>query len=59
MEVSAKELSIANMVDANEYKYSRVIDNGVVKNWVGIGWIEEGKATEDDRTKYPTVSRSE
>ena len=46
------------MVNGNETKYKIVIDNGVLKNWVGIGWIELRKATPQDQDKYPTVTRS-
>ena len=44
------------MVNGNEKKYKIVIDNGIVKEWVGIGWIEIRKATKAD--KYPIVKRN-
>jgi len=49
------ELSRVKMVAGNEKKYSRVILDGEVNNWVGFGWVSEGAATEADRKKYPTV----
>ena len=44
------------MVNGNEKKYKIVIDNGIVKEWVGIGWIKIRKATKAD--KYPIVKRN-
>ena len=32
-----------------------VIDGGRVKRWVGIGWVDERSATDDDLRKYPTI----
>jgi len=55
--VNAKELSTFAMIAGNEQKYTRVVDNGMVKNWVGFGWVEEGKATQENIEKYPTVVR--
>jgi len=54
--VSAKKLSNIAMVNGNEKKYKIVIDNGIVKEWVGIGWIKIRKATKAD--KYPIVKRN-
>ena len=45
------------MIAGNEKKYSRVIINGVIKNWVGFGWVDEGKATAEDFKKYPTTAK--
>lgn len=39
----------------NSPKLTKVIINGVVHEWVGIGLVECGAATEGDREKYPTV----
>lgn len=33
----------------------KVIDGGHVYQYVGIGWVDEGEATEADRKKYPVV----
>ena len=35
-----------------------VIDDGILKRYVGIGWVDERMATPDDYKKYPTVKRS-
>lgn len=43
------------MAAGNERKYNKVILDGNVQEWVGIGWIDLYKATEKDRQKYPTV----
>ena len=32
-----------------------VIDNGVIKRYVGIGWVSERNAPAEDKNKYPTV----
>ena len=56
--VAARELNSVAMAQGNEHKYSIVIDEGVVKEWVGIGWIELRKARPEDTEKYPTVERS-
>lgn len=53
--VKASELSNLKMVAGNEKKYSAVIIDGSKKQWVGIGWVDEGPATDDDRRKYPEV----
>jgi len=57
-QVSARELSKKAMVEGNESEYSIVIDNDIVKEWVGIGWIELRAATEEDLVLYPTVTRN-
>ena len=55
--VHARELSNLKMVEGNEDKYNLVVDDGVLKQWVGIGWIELQPATKSDCEKYPTVER--
>ena len=57
MKVPAIELSSRNMIAGNEKKYSIVVDDGVVKQWVGIGWLELRLATPVDRKDYPVVDR--
>ena len=32
-----------------------VILDGIKMRWVGIGWIDEGMATAEDKKKYPKV----
>jgi len=56
--VKASELSKFRMVAGNEKKYSAVIDNGVLKEWVAIGWIDLRKATQEDYEKFPVVERN-
>ncbi len=43
------------MVAGNEDHITVVIDQGVKREWVGIGWIDAGAATDEDKAKYPTV----
>ena len=38
-------------------KPDKIIDFGVVKTYVGIGWVGDGLATKDDYKKYPVVDR--
>ena len=53
--LTRSQVGNTNMIAGNEKKHPRVILDGFVMNWVGFGWIEEGKATNKDRKKYPTV----
>jgi len=53
--VKAKELSNLKMVSGNEKKFTKVIDEGTLKEWVAIGWIPVGKATKEDYLKYPEI----
>lgn len=54
--VKRSELSNLRMVAGNELKYHTVImEDGVVKEWVGFGWVGEDQATKEDRKLYPTV----
>lgn len=57
--VRAEELSTVSMVAGNEKRYSAVIDDGVLKEWVGFGWIDLRDATDEDRENYPTVVRDD
>jgi hypothetical protein len=52
--IDAKELANIRM---NESKPMKVIDNGMIKDWVGIGWVTGDEATAEDIEKYPTVVR--
>ena len=51
--VKLSELSILRMTTGGEKKYSRVVINGVLKEWVGIGWIDIRRAKTRDLTTYP------
>ena len=53
--IRRSEVTNIRMVARNEKKYSRIIMNNHVHNWVGFGWIDEGKATTKDKQKYPEV----
>jgi len=53
--VLRSQLSNLRMTTGGEKELSRVVLDGHVKFWVGIGWVDEGKATAADRAKYPTV----
>lgn len=53
--ITRAELTNLRMVVGNEKKYSVVIIDGVVKEWVGIGWIEIRKPTEEDLKTLPVV----
>jgi len=55
--VQATELSKFRMAGGNEKKYKAVIDNKILKEWVGIGWVDIREATEKDYEKFPVVQR--
>ena len=55
--VEASELSKLKMVAGGEKRYRFVIDEGIVKDWVGIGWVDIGPATKKDYKKFPVVVR--
>lgn len=53
--VKRSDLAIWRMVSGGEDAITSVIDDGVKKTWVAIGWIDDGPATEEDKNTYPTV----
>lgn len=54
--VTAAQCSVIAMCDGRgETTHSTVIQNGRRMHYVGIGWIDEGPATPEDRKKYPVV----
>ena len=53
--VKRAELSNARMAAGNEKKYTKVILDDILKEWVGIGWVDLHKATAIDRCNYPVV----
>lgn len=55
--IPVEKLSTLSMVAGNEKRVRFVIDGGMLKEWVGIGWIDIRKATAADRKKYPEVRR--
>ena len=50
--VKATELSKIRMAGGNEKKYQAVIDNGILKEWVAIGWVDLREATKEDYEKF-------
>ena len=57
MKVKVTELSNIRMAGHNEKEYPVVIDNGILKEWVAIGWIDLREATQKDYKKFPSVER--
>ena len=55
--VKATELSNFRMAGHNEMKYPAVIDNGILKEWVAIGWVDLREATPEDHKIFPVVER--
>lgn len=53
--VTRSQVSNLRMAAGNESRYTHVIVDGRLKNWVGIGWVDEGEATDEHRAAYPTV----
>lgn len=53
--VERKYLSSWRMVAGMEDMYPIVIDNGHRKEWVAIGWIDAGPASDADKATYPHV----
>lgn len=48
-------LSTLAMSSGKEKKISQVIIDGNVMTWVGIGWVNEGKATKAQLRTLPRV----
>lgn len=55
LKVKRSELTNLRMVAGNERKYDKVIIDGRVKEWVGIGWIDLGMPSDADRLLLPEV----
>jgi hypothetical protein len=53
--VSIKKLSNIRMAAGNEKLYPTVIFDGIVHDWVAIGWIKIREATDKDYEKYPVA----
>lgn len=54
--IKRADLSKLHMVASGEKKQiTKVIDNGVVKEWVGIGWITLDAPTDEERKTLPVV----
>lgn len=55
--VNVSKLTNRAMIAGGEKSITKVIDEGMLKEWVGIGWITARTATKTDRAKYPEVQR--
>lgn len=53
--IKRSKLSTIAMTCGNEKKISKVILDGFVEEWVGIGWITLEAAEPNDYKKYPVV----
>lgn len=53
--VLRSELTNLRMVAGNEKKYDRVVIDGSLKEWVGIGWVRIRTATARDKKIYPVA----
>lgn len=46
--IDIREVSNLKMVSGNEKRVRKIVQDGVVKEWVGFGWVEVRKATPRD-----------
>jgi len=53
--LARRDVTNIAMTAGNENKISQIILDGVVKEWVGIGWIDLRDATKDDYLKIREV----
>lgn len=53
--VSYDDVSLIAMSTGGQRRHPIIIHEGIVKEWVGIGWIDLREATPDDKQKYPEV----
>jgi hypothetical protein len=56
--VTFAEVSSVAMVAGNEARIEKVIHEGMVKHWVGIGWIDIREATPHDFQTIPQVVKN-
>lgn len=54
--VSFRDVSTIAMVAGNESKITKIIHDGDIKEWVGIGWVTLGRAEPRDYIKIPQVA---
>jgi hypothetical protein len=54
--IPRKDVTNRAMVAGNEKHISIIIESGIVKEWVGIGWIDLRPATKTDRKTFPEVN---
>lgn len=55
--VHIDDVSNIRMVAGGEKRHPIVILDGILKEWVGIGWIGNLPPTDEERAKYPIVVR--
>lgn len=55
--VNPEQLSNLRMTAGGEKRYSIVVDEGRVKEWIGFGWVDLRPAMTADYFKYPEVAR--
>ena len=55
--IPASEVTNRAMIAGNEKIYGAIVDNGIVKEWVGFGWIPLRDATPEDLENLPVVER--
>lgn len=53
--IKREKLNVISMGSGGKGKPTKVILDGNVHQYVGIGWVDEGKASAADLDKYPTV----
>jgi hypothetical protein len=55
--ISARKVTRMAMVAGGEKRISKIVYNGRLWEWVGIGWIDRGQSSPADRRKYPVVRK--
>lgn len=53
--IKRSKLSKLSMVAGGEKTASKIILNGTVRQWVGFGWVDEGKPTKHQSKTLPHV----
>ncbi len=53
--IKREELTNLRMSAGNAKKFTKVICDGFVQQWVGIGWVKERKATKRDLETIPSA----
>ena len=51
--IDVSQCATIRMVAGNEKRFSKIIHEGAVKQWVGIGWVTERHAEATDYLKIP------